>query len=132
MKKTTHTIVPEKYRIAKDNTRSTLSSPVSICFGTMGTVYISDVQKGTVISVRVSHYPAEVLTVVKSLKNPIALAVVNGVLFIAECGHNKIRCVDVSGETILRLEDLNIRQLKNALEKLGVKGCDIKISTNHL
>lgn len=126
VKNITHTIVPEKYRVTKDNTKYALSSPVSICCGTMGIVYVSDVQKGTVISVRVSHYPAEVLTVVKSLKNPIALAFLNGVLYIAECSGNRIRCVDVTGETILRLEDLNIRQLKNALEKLGVKSCDTK------
>ena len=126
VKKITHTIVPEKYRVTKDNTISILSLPVSICCGRMGIVYVSDVQKGTVIIVRVSHYRAEVLTVVKSLQNPIALAFINGVLYIAECSQNRIRCVDMTGETILRLEDVNSSQLKNSLEELGVKGCNTK------
>ena len=99
---------------------------MSIFCGRMGIFYVSDVQKRTVISVRVSHYPAAVLTVLKSLTNPILLAFINGVLYIAECSHNRIRCVVMTGETILRLEDVNISQLKNSLEELGVKGCNTK------
>ena len=62
----------------------------------------------------------------KSLKNSIALAFINGVLYIAEYSHNRIRCLDMTGETILRLEDLNISQLNTSLETLGVKGCNTK------
>ena len=101
VKKITHTLVPEKFRLTKDNVKGIFSYPFSVCCGNLGVLYVSDIEKGKVFSVLASHYPAEVETVLKGLSNPIALSFHEGGLYVAECSKNRISNKDLAGEKIL-------------------------------
>ncbi len=47
----THSIVPEKFRVTKDNTIGIFREPFAICNGSFGLLYVSDVAKGKVFRI---------------------------------------------------------------------------------
>ena len=56
----TPTVVPEKYRLRDDNKRGVLQTPIGLCMGPSGHVFVSNVMNGKVYKVQANHYPANV------------------------------------------------------------------------
>ena len=121
----THTIVPEKFRVTKDNTIGTFSSPFAICIGNFGLLYVSDVAKGKVFGIRASHYPAEVETIAKGLSNPVSLTYHDEVLYVAECDSSRIAMFRIKGTKLLRPDSMTAAQLKASLQDIGVPNAEI-------
>ena len=112
----THTVVPEKYRIADDHKKGILKSPVGMTMGPLGNVFISDVETGKVVKVRASLYPASVAIEVDSLDCPVGIAYNNGVLYIAESRKSAIVYKDLTGETVVEPSKLTVKQLQTKLK----------------
>ena len=132
VKKITHTLVPEKFRLTKNNVKGIFSYPFSVCCETLGVLYVSDIEKGKVFSVCASHYPAEAETVLKSLSNPIALSFHEGVLYVAECSKNRISYKDLAGEKVLNPQSMTVAKLKVALCKLGAEKSEYRCLKKHV
>ena len=80
-----YTLVPEKHRHTDDNKTNTFKVPLDLIKDTedMSKLYVADSQKGTLTEVRL-HYPATVKTVASGYTNPIAVAMVHGIVIVAE------------------------------------------------
>ena len=80
-----YTLVPEKHRHTDDNKTNTFKVPLDLIKDTedMSKLYVADSQKGTLTEVR-RHYPATVKTVASGYTNPIAVAMVRGIVIVAE------------------------------------------------
>ena len=104
----THTVVTKKYRIADDNRKGILKSPVDITLGSFGNVFISDVGTGKILKVRASHYPASVAVEVDSLDCPVRIASNKGILYIAESRKSAIIYRDLIRETVVDPSKLTV------------------------
>ena len=82
VKKLTDRLEPEKFRQTKDN----LKDLFSVCCENLDVLFVFDIEKGKVFSVRAAHYWApDVKTALKGLSNPIALSFHEGILYVPQC-----------------------------------------------
>ncbi len=66
------------------NKQGVFTDTIGICSGPLGNIFVLDQGKGTVLKVRVSHYPALVDSVLTRLSTPLGLIYGGGVLYVTE------------------------------------------------
>ena len=115
----THTVVPEKFRLCEDNKKGVLKTPISVALGSLGNIFVSDIVQGKVFKVRASHYPAGVTVEADSLDNPTGIALYNNFLFVVESAANSIYFKDLVGTTIVNVNMLTVKQLKDKIRSSG-------------
>lgn len=80
----TYIVVLEKYRIIDYNKKGILKSFVGMIMGLFGNVFISDVEIGKVVKVRVFYYLVSVVIEVDFLDCLVGIVNNNGVVYIVE------------------------------------------------
>lgn len=80
----THTVVPEKYRRRDDDKIGVFKTPIGLCRGSSGHVFVSDVMNGKLYRVRANHLPANVTIEMDCLELPIGIAIFKDVLHCVE------------------------------------------------
>ena len=115
----THTVIPEKCRLTDDNKKGSIKKPIGVCLAPMGHVFVSDIGVGKVFKVRVSHYLANVTVEIDSLGCPIGIAVYGNVLYCADAKNDIIAFKDLTGETVVEVNKLTVKQLQEKLKAIG-------------
>ena len=115
VKSVTHTVVPKKHRLRDDNKNGVFKAPTGIYMGPLGHIFVSDVVQGKAYKVRANHYPANVTVEMDHLQQPIGVAVCKDILYCAESKRNAAAFKDLTGETIVDVDE----KLKEKLKDIG-------------
>ena len=73
---------------------------------------------GKVYKVRANHYPADVTVEMDNLDHPIGVAFYKNILYCAENKRNAIVFKDLIGETIVNVDKLTVKKIKEKLKEM--------------
>ena len=116
-----YTLVPEKHRHTDDNKTNTFKVPLDLIKDTedMSKLYVADSQKGTLTEVRL-HYPATVKTVASGYTNPIAVAMVHGIVIVAE-RTGDLYCLDLHSKLQVKAASMKKAEMEAFVTRHNVK-----------
>lgn len=116
-----YTLVPEKHRHTDDNKTNTFKLPVDLVKDTedMSKLYVADSHKGTLAEVRL-HYPATVKIVATGYTNPMAVAMVHGIVIVAEKIGN-LYCVDLHSKLKVNVSSMKKPEMEAFVARNKIK-----------
>ena len=98
-----------------ENKNGVFKAPTGTYMDPLGHIFVSDVVQGKVYKVRANHYPAIVTVEMDHLQQPVGVAVCKDILYCAESKRNAAAFKDLTGETIVDVDE----KLKEKLKDIG-------------
>ena len=116
-----YTLVQEKHRHTDDNKTNTFKVPLDLIKDRedMSKLYAADSQKGTLTEVR-RHYPATVKTVASGYTYSIAVAMVHGIVIVAE-RTGDLYCLDLHSKLQVKPASMKKAEMEAFVARHKVK-----------
>ena len=113
------TVIPEPFRLYKGNSKGVLEHPTGICVAYHGSLFVTDNRKSRLFLARL-HYPVDVTEVSKSLRNPNGVTFVDGIVFVADTGNERLAYKAVVPSVFIDPKKMKIDDLRVQLQERNI------------